>query len=911
MRFRNLVLGVMLAVASVPGAWGADWRVIADPSNSLRFLVLSPEGVLTARIGIIGWGPGWAWTSVESRTAPAGGVLEAGTDIDLAGRKVRLGLAARTTGPRTFRLTYRLTVPADTPLTALVVTIEAGSGQTLAAELRAPGGGLSSVNLPAGIGDRGTVSALSLGDKAKVQVQLTPALPVTTDGALRLILARDVARVGTSESVLNLSFPGEVAFLGGPGDLDLVAPVVPGADWFAYQPGRMKGPSVIGLDDWLEKPAGLHGGVRMVGDRFQFEDGTPVWFWGTNLSYRESAPDKAAAEETAARFARSGVNAVRLHKFTGTDWEGIGDPATAVRMDPAGLDRLDYFSRQLSARGLYYGWSHTFQFKVRPGDKARLSGFDELMRAGGNSYAVINWAEDVQDLMIEMVVNLLKHKNPYTGKTYAEDPALSFVELQNEDDIFFYTSDEAFRKFPTYAAQLEKRFAVWLKEKYGTQSRLASAWGGLKGGEGIEAGRVGIQANPWFMSSDFLPQQTGGALRRLLDNAAFLHSVQNKFYERFTRAIRAAGYQGPVTGSPWQAPGQLPHYLNLKSDALVGFIDRHNYFGGHLNDTMLGQPGSGYLASGLQQVAGRPFALSEWITVYPALYAAEGPFLVAAYGLGLQGWDASYLFQSISGTPADSAGNLPWGVWNGDAPVQLGQFPTLARMVLRGDVSEGPVVSVRRVSDENLATGTFDFQEVVTQSGDFKNFGGSVSQAVLARGRALVEFGSGPGASQPGPDPGPGLIRSQTGQLSWDPRARVVTVDTAGTQGFVGFAAGRTLSFADLSAEVSSPYASVVVTAAGRKETLADASSALISAVARNANRGMRVLTADGTTIVENGQGLVLEPVRLVLTFRRPVAQVQILDQDGRETGRVLPLQGGKVILDTGRDKTLYYRVVF
>jgi len=43
----------------------------------------------------------------------------------------------------------------------------------------------------------------------------------------------------------------------------------------------------------------------------------------------------------------------------------------------------------------------------------------------------------VQDLMIEMVVHLLEHKNPYTGKTYAHDPALSYIELQNEDDIFF------------------------------------------------------------------------------------------------------------------------------------------------------------------------------------------------------------------------------------------------------------------------------------------------------------------------------------------------------------------------------------------------------------------------------------------------------------------------------------------
>ena len=81
--------------------------------------------------------------------------------------------------------------------------------------------------------------------------------------------------------------------------------------------------------------------------------------------------------------------------------------------------------------------------------------------------------------------------------------------------------------------------------------------------------------------------------------------------------------------------------------------------------SMLTRPGSGYLSSGLQQVSDRPFALSEWIHVYPNVYAAEGPALVAAYGMGLQGWDASYEFQSQANRQVfgDIAGKFPWGVW--------------------------------------------------------------------------------------------------------------------------------------------------------------------------------------------------------------------------------------------------------
>src|SRR5262249_11951274 len=247
-----------------------------------------------------------------------------------------------------------------------------------------------------------------------------------------------------------------------------------GPDWFAFRPSSGAVPGVIEMNDWLDKPAGKHGGVRSVGDRFQFTDGTPVKFWGANLSYTACAPAKEEADFTAARYAKYGINAVRLHKFSyPTEQMGIGDPNDSTRMDRAGLDRLDSFSSRLKRRGIYFGWSHTFGFHVRPGDRKRLLAYDEIAKnLKGNTYAFINFAEDVQDLMIEMVVNLLKHKNPYTTQTYAEEPALCFIELQNEDDIFFYTSEQAFNACPTYRKRFMERFAAWLKERYGSREKL-------------------------------------------------------------------------------------------------------------------------------------------------------------------------------------------------------------------------------------------------------------------------------------------------------------------------------------------------------------------------------------------------------------------------------------------------------
>ncbi len=440
---------------------------------------------------------------------------------------------------------------------------------------------------------------------------LDPPCPIAFDGEMRIVLASQVFKAGSRTNTLEVTFPSEAGFAAQPADLAPFIRTLPDADWFAFAPADDTGPSVISMDQWLDKPAGAHGGVRMAGDHFEFEDKTPVKFWGLNLSYGSGcAPEKKAAEFTAARFANYGVNGVRLHKFTyPADQMGIGDPTDATKMTPEGLDRLDYFAAQLKSNGVYFGWSHTYGFHVCPGNRARLLAYDEIERnLKGNTYGFVNFAEDVQDLMIEMVVNLLHHRNPYTGLTYAQEPALSFIELQNEDDIFFYTSERAFTACPSYRKHFAARFSDWLAARYGTQEKLRQAWSGaLKPGESLEAKNIEPQTNPWFFGQDHLPSQSGGARRRLLDAAAWLHEIQNRFYARFARAIRDAGYRGPLCGSPWQAPAMLPHYCNLRSDALVGYVDRHNYFGGGLFDSMLAHPGSGYFSSGLQQVANRPF----------------------------------------------------------------------------------------------------------------------------------------------------------------------------------------------------------------------------------------------------------------------------------------------------------------
>jgi hypothetical protein len=420
------------------------------------------------------------------------------------------------------------------------------------------------------------------------------------------------------------------------------------------------------------------------------------------------------------------------------------------------------------------------------------------------------------------------------------------------------------------------------------------------------------------MGEDHLPKTKGGERLRLLDNAAFYHDVQNTFYGRFAKAIRDAGYKGPLVGSPWQAPTMLPHYYNLRSDYLVGYVDRHNYFGGKIPDTMLAHPGSGYFGSGLQQVLDRPFGLSEWIHVYPSLYSAEGPAILAAYGMGLQGWDASYEFQSFSNRTgfASSVGGFPWGVWEADLPTQLGQYPALSRMILRGDVKEGEIISTRRLSLQELQEGKFSFSDRVTQSGDIKAFTGSVPPEALAAGRVVVEF-----TDKPQPSTFPDMakyrkdsvITSATGQLAWDVSGKgFFTVNADGTKAVVGFAEGKEIALGNAKIQMQSPYASIFLTALDKNATLANAKSALLSAVARNSNSGFQYLTLDHR-VLENGKPpVMLEPVKAKITITgRDIAAVNVLDHDGRRTGRTIESANGSFTIDGARDKAIYYEVVF
>jgi len=727
------------------------------------------------------------------------------------------------------------------------------------------------------------------------------------------------------------------------------------SNWYVFKPESDLGPSVIGMNDWLDKPAGRHGFVQAKGDRLICEDGTPIKLWGTVVG--SPVLDNKSAEALAAMLEKYGINAVRFMPVGSSNMVGLnyGIREDATQFDPVKLDRLDYLMAQLKQHGVYSVVCVNWAGPPGTKDQSKIWAYDEVMAAakakGFRLEGLECFAPDIQDMHIAAAVNFLTHKNPYTGLTPGTDPGLAYYEFQNESDIFWYGLVPALQTCPTYRKYLCQQFCAWLKSRYGSQENLVKAWGtrclgtmtGCDKDESLDKENLQPAFGGWWFSPEGVEDQDKhwGARPRLMDTARFLFDTQNKYYERFAKAVRATGFKGALVTSNFETGGGVGQYYNILSDSSIGIVDRHNYFGSndllrlglHDNSSQLTRPGSGLLSHGFERVVSAPFGFSEWTSTFPNEWTAESPMLMGAYGLGLQGWNTSFHFiypsslnmlrplPPIVGTTVNGPQFFydtieGFCVWNFATPVQMGLYPALARMVHRGDVKKGEIVSARKISMENLNTGQFDFTEKIAQSGDFKEITGQVPSEAMALGRVVIEY-----VDKTEPSTFPHMdeqlknrsILSNTGQLQWDfatPETSHFSINTDGTKALVGFVPKQEYTLGDIKMSMDNKFGILVVTALEKDKTLANCKSALIMAVSRGRNTGMEFDDVRGLETMGHAP-VLLEPIFGSLTFTRKVSKVFILDHDGRRTTNTLTLDNGRVAIDGSVDKTLYYEAVF
>ncbi len=236
--------------------------------------------------------------------------------------------------------------------------------------------------------------------------------------------------------------------------------------------------SATNIADWLHAPAGKYGHVRAEEDGHLYVGTERLRLFGVNLCFGACFPDHEDAEKIAARMAKFGINAVRFHHMdmrtfpNGIRSDKSGDTRA---LSPDALDRLDYLIAQLKAHGIY---TNLNLLVSRPFNSA--DGFPDEMDdlAWKDTHIVGFWNERSQELQEEYARKLLTHWNPYTESTYAEDPAVAIVEINNENGLIHSWLGGKVDTLPdVFREDLRGQWNAWLASRYGDTDAVHLFWG--------------------------------------------------------------------------------------------------------------------------------------------------------------------------------------------------------------------------------------------------------------------------------------------------------------------------------------------------------------------------------------------------------------------------------------------------
>ena len=437
----------------------------------------------------------------------------------------------------------------------------------------------------------------------------------------------------------------------------------------------------INFSELLDAPAGKHGFLRGRDGGLYFEDGVKLRVVGTSMVGSGCVPNHDTAEIVAERIASSGLNLVRMHYADGMCDVGE-EPGSEMRLidysqsnsrnlNEEALERLDYFIYQLKQRGVYV------QLDTFVGRNWMPEG-DELDYP--DTFAS-NWAPKqcnifnrrMIELQKEYQTKLLTHMNRYTGLRYVDDPAIAIVQMMNENTLLwdFGANFNIDTIGPGYRRELQEKWRLWLKKKYGTNEALIEAWTDLNGvccKQEVEHLDFAVQipSEPYhsydvFGAEHDAPQKSNLAQPRMSDFVAFLIDTENAFTAEILQHLRSIGVKcGINTTNLIRGAAHVytstrncdvqehDAYYNhpycgfappakVSSKPMVEIDPRGAFTGQFTSNNLITQ-----LANG--QVDGIPMVVAEWNDVSPTPFDADAMLEMTAYG-SLQDWDGMCNFQ--------------------------------------------------------------------------------------------------------------------------------------------------------------------------------------------------------------------------------------------------------------------------
>jgi hypothetical protein len=603
------------------------------------------------------------------------------------------------------------------------------------------------------------------------------------------------------------------------------------ATWsFVHARDSFRTDALLDLRRLNEPIAGQNGFIQLSNDRNGFArgDGIPVRFWGVNYGLGRNEDLKELGHS--ARFlAKRGVNIIR---FGAGNVHSQANNSELTDADPKHIEQVWRVVAAMKKEGIYTMinpyWSA--YLKHVPGSWG-IEGWPENQSPTG----LLFFNAQLQTGYKAWLKALLAPRNPYTGVSLAQDPALAMILLQNEDSLLFWSEMNIKGK------QLEllgRQFAEWAKLKYGTLEAALREWSGAGMPEDAPArGILGIHT-VW----EFTQSRSGGKKKRLDDQLQFFAETMYRFNKEIARYLREdLGCKQLIIPGNWRTADSVRLYDAERWSYTAGDVlaVNHYYAMPHLggpdrgwrinkgdrfqNLSVLFNPGAFPIA--VKQVAGYPMLVTETHWVPPLGYQSEAPFLAAAYQ-SLTGVDAALWSATgeVEWSDQDhSAGNYKWAI---ATPMILGQFPAAALLFRRSDVSLGrpavlehrtlkqlwervpPIIAEESGFDPNRDQGDMAKQWQITSA---------VQPLAFLVGPVEVVYGSDPAKTSVVDlnryiDREKKLVRSVTGELVWDYGRGLCTLDTPRSQGATGLLKSLgPIKLRDVTIDSENSYATVLV----------------------------------------------------------------------------------------------------
>jgi hypothetical protein len=638
-------------------------------------------------------------------------------------------------------------------------------------------------------------------------------------------------------------------------------------------------------------PAGAEGWLKADGEDLVFEKtGRKVRFKGATLCGDAFYPSKTMAPHYVQRLKKFGYNQLRFHSLMDVFLGQIAnDPAVSKTtvIDEKKLDRFDNFFAELKKAGFYVKASMVFSHRWGP--EAGIEQWDKIPALNNTQYF---YDEKHQELYLDFLRRFFAHKNPYTGLTYAEDPAFSMFKVFNECSIFFNTSDAV---PPYYKIKLQDKWNAWLRAKYKTDNTIFSAWKVEGEAAAVDLRTENLAQGTYALRGiGDLANCSAKDVKRAADQTRFYLELEQAWYDRVEREIRKLGSKVMVQGSSWGGPGHLQE-LQTAANAKYDFVGKHTYWlhpqGGwtpkvvtFANEPVTRHPGDNLLMFLYQRPSGKPFACTEWNFCWPNDYTVEAAAFMAAYG-ALQNLNANHRFV-IGEVDYPGFLNNIFSMFGNPATMAVEPFAYF--MYVRGDVKTAPLIYRQALDDNALHDPLRKRDNKIEESENrfYMKFGGlDVPSDTAFVGKVELAFDPkkypavwDEAAYRRSHDVAGKTLTSLTQELVWNYGDGWITVDTAKSKGVMGFFADREHVLGALTLKLNSAYG--VAYASSLDNQPLDASKRiLLGLVTRTRNTG-QIYNRLGKDFSLGNQGdapIRMEPATADLTLHTAQSTWQLI----------------------------------